>query len=281
MPDGSNLVYRYDGSFDGLLCCVFESYEKKEIPADILSPEVGQTTLLPVKEISTDLKKATRVLNSIPKAMGYDALELVRHAYLTCLEHKERFILLFLRIGYKKGYSVMNMLADDVVGTLIQAVKYLNRESHLMREFIRFSVLNQSLVAEIEPNNCVLPLLTRHFCERFPEERFLIHDKTHGMALVYQPYQCAIIPVDSLEMPEPDEEEEAFRDLWRLFYKTIEIKERHNPKCRMTHMPMRYWKYMTEFQKPCRSVKKLELEKRGFLPSGILSENPKPPDLPE
>ncbi len=278
MPDGSNLVYRYDGSFDGLLCCVFESYEKKEIPADILSPEVGQTTLLPVKDISTDLKKASRVLNSIPKAMGYDALELVRHAYLTCLEHKERFILLFLRIGYKKGPSVMNMLADDVVGTLIQAVKYLNREAHLMREFIRFSVLNQSLVAEIEPNNCVLPLLTRHFCERFPEERFFIHDKTHAMALVYQSYQCAIIPVDSLEMPEPDEEEEAFRDLWRLFYKTIEIKERHNPKCRRTHMPMRYWKYMTEFQKPRRAVKKLELESRGFLPSGILPETSKAPE---
>jgi hypothetical protein len=101
------------------------------------------------------------------------------------------------------------------------------------------------------------------------------------MALVYQPYRYAIIPVDSLEMPEPDEEEENFRELWRLFYKTIEIKERHNPKCRMTHMPMRYWKYMTEFQKPRRSAVKLDSGKLTSLPSGVAAESPEIPGLPE
>ena len=28
-------AYRYDGSFDGFLCCVFESFLKKETPAAI------------------------------------------------------------------------------------------------------------------------------------------------------------------------------------------------------------------------------------------------------
>ncbi len=250
MPDGSTVIYRYDGSFDGLLCCVFESYEKKEIPSEILSPDAMQTSLFPEKEILTDLQKSGRVLVSIPKTMGDAALDFVRKAFLTCLPEKERYILLFLRLGYRHGPSVMNMLADDTVNTLFKAVKYLNNEAHLHREFLRFSDFNGALVAEIEPNNYVLPFLTRHFCERFPEERFFIHDRTHGMALVYQPHHCAIIPVDALEMPEPDEEEEHYRELWRLFYKTIEIQQRHNPKCRMGHMPKRYWKYMTEFQKP-------------------------------
>ena len=26
------IIYQYDGSFDGLLCCVFESYTQKERP---------------------------------------------------------------------------------------------------------------------------------------------------------------------------------------------------------------------------------------------------------
>jgi probable DNA metabolism protein len=250
MPDGSTIIYRYDGSFDGLLTCVFESYEKKEIPSEILSPDAIQTSLFPEKEIFTDLQKAERVLVSIPKVMGDAALDIVRRAFLTCMQEKERYILLFLRLGYQRGPSVMNMLADDTVNTLFKAVKYLNDEAHLHLEFLRFSDFNGALVAEIEPNNYVLPFLTRHFCERFPEERFFIHDLTHGMALVYQPHHCAIIPVDALEMPEPDDKEEHYRELWRLFYNTIEIKQRHNPKCRMTHMPKRYWKYMTEFQKP-------------------------------
>ena len=30
------IIYQYDGSFEGLLCCVFESYTKKERPTAIL-----------------------------------------------------------------------------------------------------------------------------------------------------------------------------------------------------------------------------------------------------
>ena len=36
--------------------------------------------------------------------------------------------------------------------------------------------------------------------------------------------------------------------MWKRFYDTIEIRERHNPKLRRTNMPQRYWETMTEFQ---------------------------------
>ncbi|MPN37284.1 hypothetical protein SDC9_184800 [bioreactor metagenome] len=152
----------------------------------------------------------------------------------------------------------MQMLADETVNILFKAVRHLERESHLFKGFIRFSVTNQVLVAEIEPKNFVLPLLVQHFCERFPEEKFLIYDKKHGMALVYQPYKPLVIPVEELELPEPDQEEQAYRELWRVFYDTIAIPGRYNPQCRMNHMPKRYWKYLTEFtgtfQKPRRHL---------------------------
>ncbi|HWR08807.1 TIGR03915 family putative DNA repair protein [Sporomusa sp.] len=249
MHNQSDLIYSYDGSFDGLLCCVFESYEKKEIPLDILLADASQPLLFSAKKIHTDLSKASRVLASIPKKMGTSALNLVRHAFLTCLVQKELYILLFLRLGYSYGPTVMNMLTDDVVNTLFKAVNHLNRESHLLKGFLRFSIFNNVLVGEIEPKNYVLPLLVQHFCERYPEERFLIHDKAHGMGLVYQPYQSAVIPIGALELPEVDEEEQTFRELWQLFYDTIAIQGRHNPQCRMSHMPKRYWAYMTEFDR--------------------------------
>ena len=44
------------------------------------------------------------------------------------------------------------------------------------------------------------------------------------------------------------ENEKEYRRLWKQFYDTVEIKERHNERCRMTLMPKRYWKYLTEFQ---------------------------------
>nr|WP_092069388.1 TIGR03915 family putative DNA repair protein [Dendrosporobacter quercicolus]NSL47458.1 TIGR03915 family putative DNA repair protein [Dendrosporobacter quercicolus DSM 1736]SDL90363.1 probable DNA metabolism protein [Dendrosporobacter quercicolus] len=242
-----DLIYCYDGSFDGLLCCVFESYEQKEIPLDILSPAACQPLLFSGKTIVTDARKANRVLASIPAKMGNPALNFVRRAFLTSLARKEITILLFLRLGYRYGPPVINMLTNEVVHTLVKAVKHLERESHLLKGFLRFSIINDVLVGEIEPKNFVLPLLAGHFCERYPEERFFIHDKTHGMGLVYQPYQSAVIPVGSLELPEVDEEERTFRKLWQLFYDTIAIQARYNPQCRMSQMPKRYWTCMTEF----------------------------------
>ncbi|NLG92827.1 MAG: DNA metabolism protein [Clostridiales bacterium] len=249
MPDGSNLIYQYDGTFAGLLCCVFESYLKKEIPADIFPPDMQQATLFPTREIATDPQRAERVLSSIPKKMGRDALDFVRRAFLPCAPQKERNILLFLRLGYRYGPRVLDMLTNDTVDALQKAVLHLNNEAHLLKGFIRFSDFNGALAAEIEPKNMVLPLLVRHFCERYPEERFLIYDRTHASALIYRPYKPVILPVEDFQMPEPDEEERAFRELWRLFYKTIEIEGRHNPRCRMSHMPKRYWKEMTEFSR--------------------------------
>lgn len=254
MPDQSDLIYCYDGSFEGLLCCVFESYAQKEIPLAIVGPNESQTMLFPGKKIIPDLLKANRVLTSIPIKMGDASLIFIKRAFLTCLEQKELHILLFLRLGYCHGPAVMNMLTNEVVNILLQAVKHLEKESHLLTGFLRFSIFNNVLVGEIEPKNCVLPLMTRHFCERFPEERFLIHDKTHGMGLVYQPYQSAIIPIGTLELPEVEEEEQNFRELWQIFYDTIAIQGRKNPKCRMSHMPKRYWKNMTEFSRQQNNI---------------------------
>lgn len=247
MLDGTNLTYVYDGSFEGMMCCVFESYAEKELPVDILSADTSQGVLFSVKEIVTDAQKAERVLASIPARMGYPALDLVRHAFLTCLPQKELYILLFLRLGYRNGNSVMNMLTDNVVVALSKAVRHLKNESHLLKGFIRFSIFNNALAAEIQPKNYVLPLLSNHFIQRYPQEHFLIYDKTHGMALVYRPCQAKIIGMEDLQLPEADEQEKSYRKMWQMFYETIEVEGRHNPRCRMSQMPKRYWKFLTEF----------------------------------
>lgn len=81
----------------------------------------------------------------------------------------------------------------------------------------------------------------------------MIHDKTHGMALVYKPYEYHIIPMEGFEMASPDGEEARYRALWQEFYDAIAIPGRYNPRCRMSHMPKRYWEHMTEFQKPANN----------------------------
>lgn len=249
MPDRPNVIYRYDGSYEGLLCVVFESFAAKEQPLDIVPASFAQATLFPVKDISTDPGRAARVADSFPLRLGEETPEFLRHAFLTCLVQKELHMLRFLRLAYRLGPAWRDHLADPRVDILEKAVRYLGNEAHLLKGFLRFSSFGKALVAEIEPNNLVLPLLAAHFCARFPEERFLILDKTHGMALAYRPHAVRIVPVEALALPDPDETEQAMRLLWKNYYDAIEIKGRHNPRCRMGHMPKRYWKYLTEFEK--------------------------------
>lgn len=245
----TDIAYRYDGSFNGLMCCVFESFYSKEMPLGIFSPEDEQETLFELREIEADAEKAERVIESIPRKISLEAKSLVYHAFLTCLPEKELHILRFLHLGYRVGGKVTQMLTEPRVDVLNKAVQHLANEAHLLCGFVRFSEYDGALLSVIEPKNCVLPLLADHFSGRFPEETFMIYDKTHSYALVHQNGSCEIIRVDNLEIPEADANEESYRALWENFYNSIAIEGRYNPKCRMTHMPKRYWAHMTEFQR--------------------------------
>lgn len=247
MLNRSNVAYAYDGTYNGFLCCVFESISRKEDPILILSQEIEQPSLIPPLWIETDMGHANRVAASIPKRMGLYAVEFLQKAFLTCLPSKEKHMLSFFRKGYQFGPSLMNMLTDDTVHTLHKAVLHLDGEAHLYCGFVRFSDYGGILAAEIEPKNKVLPILQPHFSDRFPNEAFLIFDKTHKSAVVHEKGRTEILPLEALELGSPSENERFFRNLWRTFYNTIGIEGRYNPRCRMNHMPKRYWGQLTEF----------------------------------
>ena len=247
MPDRTDIVYKYDGSLEGLLTCVFEGFEKKESPIAILSPVAPQILLYPEKEILTDFEKSARVMTGIREKISQEAVYWVKMGMLIYHAEKELLIFNFLKLGFTKGAKVTLMLQNDRVRALHKAIGHLNMEAQKLKGFIRFSEYNKALVSIIEPKNIILPLLIEHFCGRYPQEQFMIFDKAHRMALIYRPYEHKIIPVEDLTLPEADENEWKYRKLWKCFYDTIAIEGRYNPKCRMKLMPKRYWKYMTEF----------------------------------
>ncbi len=244
----TDVVYRYDGTLDGFLCCVYESYANKEMPAAILGPEDEQLSLLTTREVETNPFRAARVLKSIPARISEDALYLVERAMLTCMPDREKRLLEFLHLGYRKGPMVMDMLHDDAVAPVMSAVNHLAREAHLYLGFVRFTQNAGVLAAVIEPKNRVLPLISQHFIDRYPNEAFVIFDRTHKEALVAQYGRGRIAPLEAMELPEPDDLERAVRALWRRFHSAVGIGPRKNSVCQRTHLPLRYRSVMTEFQ---------------------------------
>ena len=55
------VVYEYDGSFDGLLCCIYESYTQKELPAAFFRTGELEPCLYEVRAVTTDAAHTRRV----------------------------------------------------------------------------------------------------------------------------------------------------------------------------------------------------------------------------
>ena len=66
----ADVVYLYDGSFEGFLCCVFESFAQHEISFAVWTPQRETSTLYPVKDIPTDHARAQRVFASFGRKLG-------------------------------------------------------------------------------------------------------------------------------------------------------------------------------------------------------------------
>lgn len=253
MYQRSDIIYLYDGSFEGFLSCVFESFLSKQRPYDMISQDLSQPTLIAQQWIATDLAKAARVKTGIGKKISEEALYLVSNGFCTCYPQRELLLLDFIRLGFKYGKTVCEHLADPTVSALQKAVLFLKRESHQYLGFVRFSVFDKGLVSIIEPKNSVLPTIAPHFCDRYANELFIIYDKTHHSALIHKPPKRAIVDIDEFILPEADKTERFYRELWGSYFDTIAIRERNNPRCQMTHMQKRYWKHLTEMQNPAKS----------------------------
>ncbi|MEG1683998.1 MAG: TIGR03915 family putative DNA repair protein, partial [Oscillospiraceae bacterium] len=241
----SELIYLYDGSFDGFLCCVYEAYTRRETVVAITA--MDELLLFATRTVETDFAHARRVYRSLVK-IAPRVGDLVRRALLTCLDDREYRTYLFLRKLYREGAPLLRRLTDETYAPLLTAIRHLEGEAELLRGLVRFSELGGVLGSEIQPKNRVLPLLRSHFCGRYPEERFFIYDRTHREALFYGAHQAKIVPLEDFQMSPPDETEAEYRLLWKRFYDTIAIRERTNPKCRLSRMPKRYWNTLTEFQ---------------------------------
>ena len=241
------IIYQYDGSFDGFLCCVYESYMQKECPTAIIGDGDDEPNLFEIRAVTTERAHAQRVYRSFLK-ISPGVGPFLHRAFLTCMDDKEMAMYRFVVKLYREGAPLLTRLSDETYHPLRKAVRHLSCEAEALRGFIRFSELGGILGAEIEPKNRVLPILRSHFCDRYHNESFFVYDRTHREALLYSGGVSRIVPLEHFEMAPPDENEANYRRLWRSFYDTIAIRERENPKLQQSNLPKRYRSTMTEFQ---------------------------------
>ncbi len=243
-----DMVYEYDGTYEGFLCCVYESYVNKEFPIAFASnEEFPVLSLYSVRAVETDALHSDRVHRSI-SALSAKAARLLYRDFHTCMDNKESCLYAFVQKLYADGPQFLRFPSDPACYPLCKAVRHLSGELEKLRGFVRFSDYDGVLGAEIEPKNRVLPFLRRHFCSRYANENFFLFDRTHGELLLYNAGRSRIVHTASLTLAPPSPREAEYRKLWKTFFDTVAIQERHNERCQNTFLPKRYRSTMTEFQ---------------------------------
>ncbi len=247
MSDGRVLIFAYDGSFEGFLSLVFDSFLMKTIPTEITVFDESEPSLFDIHSVETNLEHARRVKVGIENKLGNSVLNMVEKAFLFDGNQKELSILVFIHKAFSEGKSLINKIGDECVNRVYKMCVAVNNEAEHFRQFTRFSDSNGALISVIHPKHFVLPIIKYFFCARIKNEHFMIFDAEHGAALIHTPERAGIIPVDNLELP-ADTDDGFYTELWKSYYRHIAIASRYNPTCRRTHMPKRFWQYLPEMQ---------------------------------
>ena len=239
--------YIYDGTFEGLLTCIHHHYYTEKATGISVRGEYQPSFLSSSMEIVTDESKADVVYEAIQKKISSYDLRRIYKAFLSGDPEKEMKILRYVVLGFKKGSAVSMLHGDPVVFDIQSLEKKISREKERMLQFVRFSVMkNDVLYAKIEPDHDVLELTAYHFCDRYKNDPFIIHDVKRNKAMVALGGEWYITPFKETDIPEFSADEKQYRRLWKNYFDNIAIKERTNPKCQRNFMPMKYRKHLTE-----------------------------------
>lgn len=249
----------YDGSMAGFLTAIFDAFERKaRQDAVIVRYDSGCRDVFaqPVA-VGTDAIKARRVWKGLSQKLSPEALDQLYYCHLSELEQTEGQLLTYIRYVFEQPERKVEVdFGHPAVLWVAQTARKVWREKHRMEAFIRFQELGDGLYyAAIEPDYNVLPLLARHFSSRYADQDWLIYDLKRKQGLHYSKASATLSEVQ-LEWSEGNsgqpgkealaEQEELYQVLWKDYFKSTGIPARKNPKLHLRHMPLRYWKYLTE-----------------------------------
>ena len=266
------MVFIYDGSYEGLLSCVFAVFKERIPPAAICTEATYQPSLLDnATQIVTDDEWAARVLKGIDERTNARASLLVYKIFLSELPASEMLIYELIQAIIRQGdESILENFANAHVLRAAKIEKMIYREVHRMHAFVRFQKSQNGLFcAVIDPDFNVLPLIGEHFERRYADQSWLIFDTRRHYGLYYDQEKMVFVGLDDPVLAQAvrllqdnehqpinggelkgndfkDSREMEYQLLWKNYFQSVNIRERNNSKLHLRHMPKRYWKYLVE-----------------------------------
>jgi probable DNA metabolism protein len=245
----------YDGTFEGLLTVVFEIYDRK---LDLVNVQAGAVQTAGMFEDSvlviTCEEYASRVLKGLRKKLSPNGVQRIYIAHMGEMANEDNNIVGYMRYVFDSPDNIEDDYGNRYVIRLSEVIRMMRRERHRMEAFIRFQKLkDETYYATVEPDFNVLPLLIKHFKNRYTDQRWLIYDLKRNYGIYYNLHDTEFITLDFATVAKPDEvisayteDESIYQHLWKNYFHSVNIAARKNTKLHVRHIPKRYWKHLTE-----------------------------------
>jgi probable DNA metabolism protein len=253
-------TWLYDGTFDGFLSCVFDMYWQRKMDIRIRKEQEHiRGAFEDVIFMPTIIANAERVWAGLNKKVSPDKLQHFFSCYLSELPAEEDNMVGYLRYVLGKQDTTPVDERNFYITHAGELAKKVGREKHRIESLVSFQLTKNNIYyAVVSPEYNVLPLITSHFKEHYPDQYWLIYDKRRRFGIYYNLQQVDTIRLQFNGNYEERyhhtgntwEPEEAFyQQIWKACNEGLPVGTGVNQRLQMQHMPRRYWKYI-----PVRSV---------------------------
>ena len=260
------IIYVCEDSLTGIFSGIYEVWKRK-MTAEEAGLEVGDSferrLFCEYIFCKAEERKALAVIRMIQKNLGADVYEKISYALLSADRRKAEMVFRAMLEAKKLSRKdrLMEHLGNEAVRAVFGMYRQVANEAHHYKGFVRFRELkNKTLFAKIEPKHAVLPCIAEHFADRFPQENWIIYDKTHEVFLIHekgkryyflQQYMCMKGDSGSAQKIAGgfSEEEMDYEALWKGFVQSISVAERENRALQNQNLPLRFRTNLVEFSK--------------------------------
>lgn len=260
------IIYVCEDSLTGIFSGIYEVWKRK-MTAEEAGLEVGDSferrLFCEYIFCKAEERKALAVIRMIQKNLGVDVYEKISYALLSADRRKAEMVFRAMLEAKKLSRKdrLMEHWGNEAVRAVFGMYRQVANEAHHYKGFVRFRELkNKTLFAKIEPKHAVLPCIAEHFADRFPQENWIIYDKTHEVFLIHekgkryyflQQYMCMKGDSGSAQNIAGgfSEEEMDYETLWKGFVQSISVAERENRALQNQNLPLRFRTNLVEFSK--------------------------------
>lgn len=252
------IVYRCEDSLEGIFTAIYNAYEDKRNHEDTMISLTDEPFLFAEDvAVATDQEKAQKVIRTLKRKFGEENCEWLCMALASEEADKAQAVYQTVveALGRGAGWgSLFDSMANDYVRRAHMLGKRTWNENHHLMGFVRFQELEGGILySGIGPKSNILTFLMPHFADRLSSENFMIYDEKRDLLGLHPANRSWYLMQGTGDPKEVgkfklSEKEQGYQELFRFFCRKITIEERRNPELQRNLLPIRFRKYMAEFQ---------------------------------